>query len=450
MREDAAMNWRSTVLFLTISATAFPAGAQNPLPCRPDEICFKKQTADDVLRLSATLVQEKKFDQVKPLLAALAQRNELPVERQFLEGYVAVEEGDFDTAVKRFRSVLGSRPDLTRARLELARALFMQKRYSAADYHFARAQGAPLPMDIQLAVTDYRSMIRARKPWSFGLQFGIAPDSNINQGTSSRTVDLFGLPFELADSARKRSGLGQTIASQAAVRLRMAPLWDMTVQTSARMVNFSGKSSDDFIASAAVGPETKLGDWRIGLAATGAQRWYGGSAATRLMGVRLGASRSLGASQQIDLSLHGRKVENFFNNGYDGWQLGATADYAFALGSSWRASVGLFGKYEPLQLASLSNHELGVNLGMSAELPWGLNTDVSAQASRLWFHAALPAFAVRRDDWRVDVTAQIGLRTLRLGGFSPAVAYSFSMTESDIPLYAYDRHRFQFTVARYF
>jgi hypothetical protein len=44
----------------------------------------------------------------------------------------------------------------------------------------------------------------------------------------------------------------------------------------------------------------------------------------------------------------------------------------------------------------------------------------------------------------------MGLRSVRVLGFSPSVTYSFARNASNIGLYDTTRHRFQFELARYF
>jgi hypothetical protein len=55
-----------------------------------------------------------------------------------------------------------------------------------------------------------------------------------------------------------------------------------------------------------------------------------------------------------------------------------------------------------------------------------------------------------RQDWRYNGRAYIGLRSVRVLGFSPSVTYNFSKVDASLPLYKNERHRVAFTLARYF
>ena len=52
----------------------------------------------------------------------------------------------------------------------------------------------------------------------FNVDFGFAPDSNINSATSKETVDIYGLPFQLDPSARANSGTGRIVGGDASIR----------------------------------------------------------------------------------------------------------------------------------------------------------------------------------------------------------------------------------------
>ena len=57
-------------------------------------------------------------------------------------------------------------------------------------------------------VRRFIQICRARKRASGNLSLALAPDTNVNTSTSAQTVDIFGLPFQLDDQARAKSGIG--------------------------------------------------------------------------------------------------------------------------------------------------------------------------------------------------------------------------------------------------
>ena len=112
-------------------------------------------------------------------------------------------------AVARFRAMLIRDPTLPRVRLDLALAYFRAEEDSSAAYHFRQVLGdEDLPPVVRARTLAFLDTIRRRKTWSVSAAVALAPDSNINAATSSREVNLFGLPAQLSEDARQTSGVG--------------------------------------------------------------------------------------------------------------------------------------------------------------------------------------------------------------------------------------------------
>ena len=422
-------------------------------------VCSMRMTAPQLLAATERLVLARRFDEARPLLAALAHAPELNMERHFLEGYVAAETGDLNGAAKEFRTVLRDRPDMIRARLELARVLMLQGKDSAADHHYRlAAEASDLPPEIEHTIREQRGIIRNRKSWYFNFDFGLAPDSNINGATSASTVDgyspLTGEPgtIILDDAARRKSGLGQTLGVQGGVRLRLDNGLAMVIDGDGQVINQPGKSADDVSALLAAGPElTMKNGARVGIQAVGVGRWYGGKAAQKGGGVRINYQRDLSAGQRLGLRIEARRTESDFAKAYGGWQFSGSGSYERVVNRTMVASIGGFVRREDLRSKAYSSTELGVNAGIGGELPHGLNGGLSAGLSRAIFDEPIPLFSMDpRKEWRINGRAYLGLRSVRVLGFSPSITYSFTRNASNVRFYDTTRHRFQFELARYF
>ena len=422
-------------------------------------VCSMRMTAPELLAATEKLVLARRFDEARPMLTALALAPELTMERHFLEGYVAAETGALDTAAKEFRAVLRDRPDMTRARLELARVLMLQGKDSAADHHYRlAAEAGDLPPEIERTIREQRGVIRNRKNWYFNFDFGLAPDSNINSATNASAVDTTlqynGKPVELTLSpeARRKSGLGQTLGAQGGVRLRLDNGLAMVIDGDGQLINQRGKSADDISALLAAGPElTMTNGARIAVQAVGAGRWYGGKAAQKGGGVRFNYQRDLSAGQRLGLRLDIRHTDSDFSRSYGGWQFAGSGTYERVIDHTMVASVSGFLRREELRSRAYSSTEGGFNAGIGGELPHGLNGGLSFGISRAIFDAAIPLLSTEpRKDWRLNGRAYLGLRSVRVLGFSPSLTYGFSRNASNLGLYDTTRHRFQFELARYF
>lgn len=425
--------------------------------CDSNGQCQFQITPAQLLAKAEQLVHDKRFDSATPLIAALGQVPELKMQQQFLAGYVAVETGDLKQAISIFRSMLTDNPGQTRVRLELARAYLLSGKESNADYHFRLAQSDEnLPDEIARTIRNTRSIIRDQRIWRFNFDFGFAPDTNVNGATDAETVDInFGpvtVPVELDESARERSGIGQTAGFSGGIRLKTGNALALLVDADTRVVNYSGKAADDIVVQIAAGPELRVARYAsMSVQAVGQQRWYGGRLTTREYGGKIGLQAALSQGQRVGIELDARRTISKLSDSYTGWQLGANATYEHLIGKSLIASASIFARRDLLNSEAFSSFNYGINLGIGGELPLGLNAGISGSISRSTFDEPLIRFSTeKRRDWRSFARAYIGSRKIRVLGFSPSVDYNYSRVDTNYDLYRMSRHRVNFKLARFF
>jgi hypothetical protein len=419
--------------------------------------CDFRMTPPQLLSLAEKLVLDKKYEEARPLVAALAAAPGMEMPTQFLQGMIDLETGNPKSAAGNFRKILKDHPRQTRVRLELARALMMQGKFQGADYHLRLAQDDDgLPEDISRMIGNARSVIRTRRPFRFGFDVGIAPDTNINSATASETVDInFGssrIPLDLDEDARARSGIGLTATAYASMRLPTSETVAILADANAAMTNYEGSDVDDYTVQLAAGPELSLGvATSLSVQAVGLYRWYGGDVAARQYGSRINLQHTLGRSQRIALQLDGRRTESGINEGYTGWQLGANATYEQVVAGAAIASASVYARREFMAFDFYSSNAVGVNLGIGGELPLGINAGVSGGAAYARYDEPQYVFSFdKREDWRFQGRAYVGLRSIKLWGMSPSIEYNYLRTDSNYELYKSDRHRVHFKVAKYF
>jgi len=439
-----------------LSSAAAHAGAV--MESCADGVCRVALTPEQLLDKASDLVTRHEFADAQPMIAALSSLPAYTVQTHFLSGFIAVENGDTKTAIQHFRAALAADPKATRIRLELARALMIEGKRGAADYNFRlAAQDANLPPEIAATIRASRGLLRDSREWHLSTQFGLAPDTNITNGTNAQTIDLvYGnqtIPLTLDANARARSGLGQTGTISAGWRGRLGERLALLVDLDGIGTNYEGTAADDFTGQFAVGPELKLSETtQLSVQAIGSQRWFGGTRASTQLGTRATMQAEIGSSQRIGLTLDGRHTTSALNADFSGWNLGAYASYERVIMRTMVASATVFGRLDTLQSKAFSSRELGLNLGIGGELRHGINAGLSGGVSRAVFGAPNPKFTLPepRKDWRLNARVYLGLRSIRVWGFSPSVTYSYSRNGATLPLYASERSRFAFELARYF
>tara|TARA_R110000824_G_scaffold63304_2_gene166627 strand:- start:156 stop:1574 length:1419 start_codon:yes stop_codon:yes gene_type:complete len=464
---------KATVASFVVAATSGAASAETSLPLVADAIaevtavsqpacdasgqCHFRMTPQQLLSKAESLIHTKQYQAALPLVEALGQVPELKMQQRFLAGYIAIETGDVDGAIRKFRSILDENPGQTRVRLELARAYLMTGKEASADYHFRLAQNDEnLPDEIAQTIRNTRSILRDQRVWRFSFDFGFAPDTNINGATNAESIDInFGpikLPLQLDENARERSGIGQTAGFSGGIRVKATDRLALLLDADSKIINYKGEEADDIVIQVAAGPELRIARYSsLSLQAVGLHRWYGGRLATREYGGRVGYQQALSEGQRLGFELDARRTESQLSDAYSGWQLGANATYEHLIGKSLIASASVFARRDLLNADGFSSFNYGVNLGIGGELPLGLNAGVSASVSRSEFDAPLLLYSTeKRQDWRGFARAYVGSRKIKFLGFSPSIDYNYSRVDSNYGLYEMNRHRVNFKFARYF
>jgi outer membrane protein len=440
-------------LLLTVAAVTSPAAQ-----CDTTGTCTARMTGDQLLEAAERLVLARQFDEARPFVAALENVPERQMERHFLAGYIAIETGQTKEAIREFRAALAIDPKQTRVRLELARALMIDGDQSAADHHFRLAsQDKALPPEIAATIRSTRGIIRDQRIWNFRFDFGLAPDTNINNATSAEQVDLLvspnnRIPFELNDDARAQSGIGLTASFSGGLRLKQTGKLAWLIDGDGQFTHYKNDDFDDYMLQLAAGTELKLSSkTSINGQVVGLQRWFGGKTAQQQIGFRTNLTSFLDDGQRIGVQLDARRTESAFGTTFDGWQYGAYGTYERVVARTMVASASAFLRRESLRSDGYSNTEAGINLGIGGELPRGLNAGISGGISYAGYDAPITLFSDdKRKDTRINARAYLGSRAIRVLGFSPSVTYTFTHIGSNYAFYDSDRHRFRFVLARYF
>ncbi|KQT32837.1 hypothetical protein ASG29_14195 [Sphingomonas sp. Leaf412] len=436
------------------AAATVAADAGTPCPAAPCQLRF---TPPQLLSAIERLVVERRYAEARGLIAVLRLAPGFALQTRFLTGYMAAQEGDHAAAAGAYKAILADDPGQTRVRLELGRAMLALGQAAAADRQLRLAQQSrELDPDLARLVRGARQVIRSSRAFRADVSIGLAPDSNINNATDARTVNVrlgdVELPLSLNEDARARSGTGVTAVGAMAGRLPVAADLFLLGNLDASGTNYPGRRFDDYLVQGALGGDVQLSNSvSASLQAVAAQRWFGGAIASRQLGMRGGAQVALDDVRRLGVQLDVRRTRSDFDRGFGGWQGGLYASYETGLGRSAIAAAQAFVRRDWLNADALSNVEVGGGATLAGELPFGINYSFGGTVSRALFDAPQPIFSADpRRDWRLISHASLGYRKIRLFGFSPQVAWQASRIDSSIGFYRATRNRVTLTVARYF
>ena len=368
----------------------------------------------------------------------------------FLLGLLAVEAKNYGQAVGHFRAILVRSPGAVRVRLELARAFYLKGDLANAYRQFQFARAGNPPPGVIAAIDRFIASIRQQKDWSYSFSLAIAPDSNINNGASADEVVLFGLPFELSDDTRSRSGVGVAMEGALEFAPRLSERARLRIGAAVQRRDYSGKDFDDMTVVAHAGPKLTLDRWDVSLLATGFQRRFGGRRLAEGAGARVEATHHKDARTAVSLGLAANRVRYPDYPLQDGTSLSAWGGVLRALTpeSSVTARVGASRK--TAEAAELAYWSGSLAVGYYRDLPGGFSVYAEPSLVQSRYDAADPFFGERRKDRLLELHISVLNRSISLSGFTPKVGVTFARRRSSIELYDYDQRRFEFGVSTAF
>lgn len=333
------------------------------------------------------------------------------------------------------RDALADHPDKARLRLEYARLLYERGRLGAADFQFRLALGASRVDGVERAAARrYLFEIEDSRLWRFSTNLALAPDSNINQATSSDTVDLFGLPFRLDEASRATSGVGVEAAISGERRFRLG-VRRLTLSSGLRRREYEGKRFDDTLAVGGAALEFS----RYEVSANYARRWVGDRRQLDVYGAAL--VREIDLSPRTRLGIEGsvRQIDQRIGRARDGrlYGFGLTLRRALESAGFLEGSADLR-RFEAQSVAQ--SYWLGGGaLTAYRDFPAGLGVLAEPTLSYRLHDAGDFFFPDPREDVSVGLRVRAVKRDRVVFGASPYVELAGERTWSNQTLYDTER-----------
>lgn len=430
---------RMSAMVLACGSTFAPAIATaQEAPSTQEPASPETRSIDEITEWLIGMGRDESAASMLKAIDAAAPGNE---QVRFLMGLVAMRRGEHPKAIDIFRSILVNHPEALRVRLELARAYFLAKDYQNADRQFRAVRAGNLPAAVQANIDAYLGQIRRSKDWSYGFSLAVAPDTNINGASTSREVDLYGLPFRLSDDARQKSGIGAAIDANVEFAPRIAPGARLRLGAALKRNEYDGERFDDMTFAVQVGPRLIMPRWDISLLGTGFRRWYGGQAYAHSLGGRVEATHYAGPRTVLNASLGALRLEDERDESRSRWVYTGSFGAMRQLSQTSAVTLRLGGNRQVAEDDAYSNWTGLLSAGYYREFPAGFSLYLEPSFSLADYDAPLAAFGKARSDKVGSLTAALLNRRIVFWRFTPRLAYSYTKAYSNIDIYDYDRHR---------
>ena len=440
------------------------AVADAPVSATPGRVHL---SADPRVTTARLLVGRNRFAEALEILRALAPDHPNQTDVRFLLGLAAVRgsqerglddeqrEALLDEAIAAFRSILITRPGLVRVRLELGLAFYFKEENNLAREHFERALVGKPPEALVANVTRLLKVIRARRRWDAWFGFSIAPDTNINAASDAEFIYINNLPFRRGATGRASTGIGIVGWGGGEYQYPLAERWRLRSGLNVNHREYKGNRWDQTFLSGYVGPRWLITrDTDVSLLATASKRWWGGSSLNYDYGARLEVRHRVYAGLRLNARAQwsDRKFQQqkFLEGPLMVFSLGAR--YVPLPTVQVNALVGY--QQQDTVFHPWSSDGYWTRVGTNVALPWGFTVGLSAEFRWTNFepgwHPFIADDSTPREDQTRILQATLLNRAITVFGFSPQIAFSNQVRESNAQLYDFKRNLVEMRWVRQF
>lgn len=383
------------------------------------------------------------------LLSSLPPETAAAPEVQFVRAFLARRMGRRDRAIEIYQRLLEGQGAPLRVRLELADTFVEANDDRSAEHNYRLALASDEAETVREGVEARLREIAERRRWRYSVNLAISPDSNVNTATDARQLEIFGLPFELSDEARRTSGVGLSLAASAERSVPLKGWTRLMVGGYGRFVDNDQRAFDDGALGLRAGPQFWLGQARAGVEVSVERRWFGGQALSRTAGLSGDLQWGWGRVQR-HAALSAQRLTYDRIEGRDAWIYAAGWDRTHYLSANrfWR--LGVNGARGEAQVASESFWLGRVSTGVYQTLPAGLAAFVEPSVERRTYDARSLLSPSPRRDTEYALAVRLIKRDWRYRGFSPYVGAQASRNDSNLDINAYSRLRLDFGATRTF
>jgi hypothetical protein len=303
-------------------------------------------------------------------------------------------------------------------------------------------------------IRSFIDTIDARRPFTFNAYVSVAPSTNVNNGSSNRTIyaPIWGVEMDIDDESREKSGIGFSTGFSAGYAHRLgndfsvvmgggvnASLYtdsDFNTYNASQSAELRYLLTGGFLGGGLVASENMKND-EIGLS------YYS-------YGPRVSLQKAITPRDRINLSSVYEWRTYPDTSTSDGTALLIDGSWNHAFDSSLTASLGAGYDRIKTEIDFTSYETWSGSAGLYKELPKGITVNLDGEVRLSEFDAMHPIAGVTREDTRLTGTVALTKRDFNIWGYAPSLEYTYVYNDSNISLYEFDSHALDFRLSKNF
>ena len=424
-------------------------------------------SADASIEKAAALLREGQWEAAFAILRPLTARDARAGNLLFETGMVSLglahhpgigeaeRDAFLDVSIAAFQAILAANPELSRVRLELARAFFLKGQDGLARRHFERVLAGDVPAPVVANVNRFLAEIRARRRWSAYGGIGLAPDTNIGAAPAQRAqlVDTpFGrLPFTPDESPT--SGVGVLLWGGWEYERPLGERTRLRFGGNVSRREYAGGRFDRMTLGAQAGPRWLIAPGtEASLLAVASRHWQGSSVSHDELGLRFEGQHIRGRRTLLNFNGSWRERNWRGEPDRDGPVVNLGFGVRYQVSPVMFLNASVFGERDRPDQARRRTRTYGLSLGFSRDLPRGftIGLDTSLNRTRYDEIGFSTTDGGRREDRTTGLSANLTKRDLTIGGFSPRLTVGRSVRDSNAVFQDYERTYGEISFVRQF
>lgn len=385
------------------------------------------------------------------LLAALTTNKSLPLrsEARFRLGKLCAARGDWRAAANWYRAILTEEPDAAPVRLELAAAYAQLDDMAAARRELRRAQASPLPVAVARQVDRISDALRSDAPYGGDVSLGIAPSTNINRATSSRTINAGDIVLEINRDGRAVSGVGLATGGRGFARSPLFSNTNLLVEVAGFATIYPSGRFNDISGALTLGPEIRSAHALLRPALIAGRRSFDGRLLYDYAGGSVRYRHDLGRTAQIEATASVTALDYRTRRYLTGTSYSLSGNYEKSLDQRLFYSIGITGTRTTARDRAYATTAGGVQ-GLISRDFGAIVAFGGGSYSHLEGDAPYGLFGRRRSDDYAEIYAGLSAARLAVHGLMPSVKLTYASNTSSLPIYSFHATRLDLTISRAF
>ncbi len=371
-------------------------------------------------------------------------------QRLWVLALAQIRQGQVAKAIPSLERLVARHPDLTRIRLELARAYYHLGRDGAARRSFEAARAGGLAAPEGRAVEAFLNQIEARRTSESFLTFALQPETNAARRTAAGVIDIGGLPFVLSPGARAKADTALRVQFGHLALPRLGPGLRARLGVQGDLRLFEDTQLNDVTLRFEAGLEKLLAPQTpVSAGVLMDLRFLGNAPYSTALGGYLAYATTVGAKAgtgaeagfgRVQARLEVMDLNHDTQPFSDGLRSTLGLGYRHAVSASFVLTADASLSRMSARAASESGTTIGVGFGFDKAFSGGLGLSGRIGLSQMQRDAPSGLFAAARQDRQVSLGLTVTHRAIDLGGFSPVLGLTAERRTSNIALYDYTNY----------